>query len=122
MRFIFREFSRNTLDVAGFLLARCIGDDKAFAADELLFAEQDKWAFVDKPLEPLIAAMRPTGMTHDQATECLKNQKLADAIVAITKRATDEIKLTGTPTFVIDGKVYGGELTWTSSRRSSTRW
>ncbi len=112
VRFIFREFSRNTLDVAGFVLARCLGDDKAFAADELLFAEQDKWAFVDKPLEPLIAAMRATGMTKDQATQCLNNQKLADGVVAITKRANDEIKLTGTPTFVIDGKVYGGELTF----------
>ena len=112
VRFIFREFSRNTLDVAGFVLARCLGDDKALAADELLFATQDKWAFVDKPLEPLIAAMRPTGMTKEQATECLKNQKLADGIVAIAKRANDEIKLTGTPTFVIDGKVYGGELTF----------
>jgi protein-disulfide isomerase len=111
VRYIFREFSRNTLDVAGFVLARCLGDDKAFAADELLFAEQDKWAFVDKPLEPLIAAMRPTGMTKDQATACLNNQKLADGVVAISKRANDEIKLTGTPTFVIDGKVYGGELT-----------
>ncbi len=75
VRFIFREFSRNTLDVAGFLLARCLGDDKAFAADELLFAEQDKWAFVDKPLEPLIAALRPAGLTQDKANECLKNQK-----------------------------------------------
>ncbi len=112
VRFIFRAFARNTLDVAGFVLARCLGDDKAFAADELLFAEQDKWAFVDKPLEPLIAAMRATGMTKDQATQCLNNQKLADGVVAITKRANDEIKLTGTPTFVIDGKVYGGELTF----------
>src|SRR5208283_525194 len=111
VRFIFRAFARNTLDVAGFVLARCLGDDKAFAADELLFAEQDKWAFVDKPLEPLIAAMRPTGMTQAQATECLKNQKLADGIVAATKTAEQEIHLTGTPTFVIDGKVYGGELT-----------
>jgi protein-disulfide isomerase len=111
VRFIFREFSRNTLDVAGFVLARCLGDDKALAADELLFAEQDKWAFVDKPLEPLIAAMRPTGMTKDQATACLSNQKFADGVVSIAKRANDEIELTGTPTFVIDGKVYGGELT-----------
>jgi protein-disulfide isomerase len=111
VRFIFREFSRNTLDVAGFVLARCLGDDKAFAADELLFAQQDKWAFVDKPLEPLIAALRATGLTQEKATECLKNQKLADGIVAIAKRATDEVHLTGTPTFVIDGKVYGGELT-----------
>ena len=111
VRFIFRDFSRNTLDVAGFVLARCLGEDKALAADELLFAEQDKWAFVERPLEPLIAAMRPTGMTKEQATECLQNKTLADGVVAIAKRADDDIKLTGTPTFVIDGKVYGGELT-----------
>ena len=111
VRFIFREFSRNTLDVAGFVLARCLGDDKAFAADELLFAQQDKWAFTDKPLQPLIEAMRSAGLTQEKATECLKNQKLADGIVAIAKRAGDEVHLTGTPTFVIDGKVYGGELT-----------
>ena len=110
VRFIFREFSRNPLDVAAFLLARCVGDDKAFAAIELLFSQQDKWAFVDKPLEPLIAAMRPTGLTHDQAMACLKDQAKADAMLAIGKRATDEIKMTGTPTFVIAGKVYGGEL------------
>ena len=112
VRFIFREFSRNTLDVAAFLLARCVGDDKAYAAIELLFAEQDKWAFVDKPLEPLIAAMRAAGLTHDKAMECLKDQKKADAIAGIAKRASEEIHLTGTPTFVIDGKVYGGELTF----------
>jgi protein-disulfide isomerase len=110
VRFIFREFSRNPLDVAAFVLARCIGDDKAFAAIELLFSQQDKWAFVDKPLEPLIAAMRPTGLTHDQAMACLKDQSKADAMVTIGKRATEEIKMSGTPTFVIDGKVYGGEL------------
>ena len=110
VRYIFREFARNPLDVAAFVLARCIGDDKAFAAIELLFSQQEKWAFVDKPLEPLIAAMRPAGLTHDQAMTCLKDQSKADAIVAIGKRATDEIKMTGTPTFIIDGKVYGGEL------------
>jgi protein-disulfide isomerase len=110
VRFIFREFPRNPLDVAAFVLARCVGDDKAFAAIELLFNEQDKWAFVDKPLQPLLAAMRPTGLTQDQAMTCLKDQAKADAIVAVGKRATEEIKMNGTPTFVIDGKVYGGEL------------
>ena len=28
VRFIFREYSRNDLDVAAFMLARCLGDDK----------------------------------------------------------------------------------------------
>ena len=38
VRFIFREFSRNPLDVAAFVLARCEGDDKALATIDLLFA------------------------------------------------------------------------------------
>jgi protein-disulfide isomerase len=111
VRFIFREFSRNPLDVAAFVLARCVGDDKTFAAIELLFNQQDKWAFVPNPLEPLIAAMRATGHTHDQSMACLNDQSKANAIVAIGKRANEQVKVTGTPTFVIGGKVYGGELT-----------
>ena len=112
VHFIFREFSRNALDVAGFMMARCVGDDKALAAIDLLFAEQEKWAFVDKPLEPLIAAMRPTGLSHDKAMECLKDNAKAQALQNIAKTATDLVKLQGTPTFIIDGKVYGGELTY----------
>src|SRR5947209_4093152 len=44
VRYIFREFSRNPLDVAAFTLARCVGDDKdkTLATIELVFATQDK--------------------------------------------------------------------------------
>jgi protein-disulfide isomerase len=110
VHFIFREFSRNPLDVAAFVLARCEGDDKALATIDLLFAEQEKWAFVDKPLDALIVALRPTGMSHDQAMTCLKDQSKADAMTKLLKTAEQDVKVQGTPTFVIDGKVYGGEL------------
>ena len=110
VRFIFREYSRNNLDVAAFMLARCVGDDKALATIDLLFAEQEKWAFVDKPLDGLTGALRPTGMTRDKIEACLKDQKKADAFAQIVKTADDTVKVSGTPTFVIDGKVYGGAL------------
>jgi protein-disulfide isomerase len=110
VHFIFREFSRNPLDVAAFVLARCEGDDKTLATIELLFAEQDKWAFVANPLDALIAALRPTGMSRDQAMTCLKDQSKADAMTKILNAAVADVKVQGTPTFVIDGKVYDGEL------------
>jgi protein-disulfide isomerase len=109
-KFIFREYSRNPLDVAAFVLARCVGDDKAEAVIDLLFAEQDKWAFVENPLEPLLAAVRPTGLGREKAMACLKDQSKADAMAKIAQTANELLKLQGTPTFVIDGKVYGGEL------------
>jgi protein-disulfide isomerase len=110
VHFIFREFASNPLDVAAFVLARCEGDDKTLATIDLLFAEQDKWAFVDNPLEALITALRPTGMSHDQAMTCLKDQSKANAITKILNAAEADVKVQGTPTFVIDGKVYDGEL------------
>ena len=110
VHYIFREFSRNPLDVAAFVLARCVGDDKALATIELLFSQQDKWAFVDNPLDALLTAVRPTGLTKDKAMACLQDQSKADAMNKIVQTAVDTVKVTGTPTFVIDGKVYGGEV------------
>jgi protein-disulfide isomerase len=110
VRFIFREYSRNNLDVGAFMLARCVGDDKAYATIELLFASQDAWAFGGNPLEGLMTALRPTGMSRDKATACLKDQTKADAFAQIVKTADEKFKVTGTPTFIIDGKIYGGAL------------
>jgi protein-disulfide isomerase len=110
VRYIFREYSRNNLDVAAFMLARCVGEDKAYATIELLFASQDTWAFGGSPLEGLITALRPTGMTREKVTACLNDQAKADAFAQIVKNADNKFKISGTPSFIIDGKVYGGAL------------
>lgn len=110
VRYIFREYSRNSLDVGAFMLARCNGDDKALATIELLFATQDQWAFVDKPLDGLVDVLKQTGLTRDKIEACLKDQGKADALVNIVKTADQNFAVKGTPTFIIDGKIYGGAL------------
>ena len=110
VHYIFREYSRNPLDAGAFVLARCVGDDKALATIDLLLAQQDKWAFVDKPLDALLTVLRPTGLSHDKAMECLKDQGKADAMAKITNDANTNFKIKGTPTFIIGGNVYDGEL------------
>jgi protein-disulfide isomerase len=110
VRYIFREYSRNNLDVGAYMLARCNGDDKALATIELLFANQDRWAFVDKPLDGLVEVLKPTGLTRDKIETCLKDQAKANALVNITETANKNFSIQGTPTFIIDGKIYGGAL------------
>ena len=110
VRYIFREYSRNKLDVAAFMLARCTGDDKAFAAIQLLFANQEQWAFVEKPIDALATTLRPTGMTRDALIACLNNQAMANSLVQIAQSADEKYNIQGTPTFIIDGKIYGGAL------------
>lgn len=114
VRFIFREFVRNPLDIAAFTLARCIGNgdtDKTLAAIELELLTQSRWAYADDSLPLLLEALRPSGLSHDAGMTCLKDNALIDKVRAVEERADKVAKISGTPTFAINGKTYSGELT-----------
>jgi protein-disulfide isomerase len=77
---------------------------------EALFAQQKDWA-VQKPLQPLFAIARQAGFTQQSFDECLANQEVLSGIEETRKRATEKFKVTSTPTFFINGKLFRGVLT-----------
>jgi protein-disulfide isomerase len=107
-RYTLREFPFDPLATAAFMLARCQGDDKREAVVDLLFAQQQNWAFKEKPLEGLIATMRQTGMSQQAFEACLKDKALYDKVNAVRDRAAKEFKVDSTPTFFINGKRVNG--------------
>jgi protein-disulfide isomerase len=109
VHFTLREFPLDPLASAGFMLARCAGNDKYFAMTDLLFDKQDDWAFVKKPLESLASLTRQAGFTQKSFEECLKNQEIRAGVEAVRARADTIIGVDGTPTFFINGKKYAGE-------------
>ncbi|MGH6857607.1 MAG: DsbA family protein [Methylocella sp.] len=111
VRFILREFPLDPLATAGFMLARCAGDDKRNAVVDFLFAQQKNWAFTDKPLEALASLLKQTGMSQNSFDACLKNQVLYDNIAKVHDRAAAKFGVTSTPTFFINGKKETGEMT-----------
>jgi len=110
VHFIFREFPLNALDVAGYMLARCAGDDKFFPIVDTLFEKQREWV-VQKPLEPLMAIAKQAGFTKESFEACLTNQKVEDGIKWVRERATEKFAVSGTPTFFINGKRFTGNPT-----------
>jgi protein-disulfide isomerase len=111
VRFILREFPLDPLAAAGFMLARCAGEDKRNAIVDLLFAQQKNWAFADKPLEALAALLKQTGMSQNSFEACLKNQDLYNKIAKVHDHAAEKFGVTVTPTFFINGKKETGEMT-----------
>ena len=111
VRFILREFPLDPLATAGFMLARCAGDDKRNAIVDLLFAQQKNWAFTDKPVEALATLLKQTGMSQNSFEACLKKQDLYDKIAKVHDRAAEKFGVTATPTFFINGKKETGEMT-----------
>jgi len=61
IRFTLREFPLDPLAMAGFMLARCNGNDKYYPMTDLLFAQQKNWAFVDKPVDALSTLVKDGG-------------------------------------------------------------
>ena len=110
VRFILREFPLDPLAAAGFMLARCAGDDKFFSVVDLLFREQAKWAYADKPVEGLQNLAKQIGFTQDSFKACLTNQELLDGVNAVRQRGAEKFGINSTPTFFINGKAYRGAI------------
>jgi len=111
VRFIFREFPFDGVALAGSMLARCTGPQQFFDAVEVLFREQQHWAFSSDPESALKAiAFSRYGFTQESFDRCLQNQKMYDAVLAGRKRAYEQFGVASTPTIFVNGVRYRGAL------------
>ena len=109
-KFILREFPLDPLATAGFMLARCAGTDKRNLLVDQLFSQQKTWAFVEKPVEPLLGLVKQVGMAETDFETCLKNQDLYEQVDQSRERAAEAFNIDSTPTFFVNGRKLVGEL------------
>ncbi|MEO0619149.1 MAG: DsbA family protein [Pseudomonadota bacterium] len=110
VRFIMREFPLDQLATAAFMLARCAGSEKHYAFSNVLYKQQEKWAFSGgNPVPPLRELAKQAGITREQFDTCLKDQKMVEGILDVRKRGQD-FGVRATPTLFINGRKYNGNL------------
>jgi protein-disulfide isomerase len=113
VRYVFREFLTEPVNLAAvsFLLARCAGKDKYFGVlDAVFHAQADiyKTGDADAALKKI---GQDAGLSDAQASACLNDKAAIDALNARVKRYIDTDKVTGTPTFFVDGQRLEGVQT-----------
>ena len=79
-KFILREFPLDPLATAAFMLGRCAGADKRNLLLDQLFTQQKTWAFVDKPIAPLLAMVKTVGFTQADFEKCLRDPDLYEQV------------------------------------------
>jgi protein-disulfide isomerase len=109
VRFIMREFPFDPRAAAGFMLARCAGNEKWYPTIEVLYRSQDSWARVTDATSALKSIMGMTGMDGSQVESCLKDQALYEKVNAVAETGKS-FGVDSTPTFFINGKVQKGAL------------
>lgn len=117
VRFVFREFptSPAELSMAGFLLARCAGKERYFLVVDGLFRRQNDWVYAQDAGHreaTFLNIARQIGMTGEQVDACLRDEAMRARIDGITREGAALFGIRSTPSLVIEGRRYQGELTF----------
>jgi protein-disulfide isomerase len=110
VRFVIREFPFDPRAAAAFMLARCAPDGQYFPMVSMLMKQQETWAAAPDGRAALLQMSKLAGFTEDSFTACLTNQKLLDDVNAVRERGAKEFGIAATPTFLINGKRYSGDM------------
>ncbi len=123
-----RNAVRDKYDLAAALLARCGGTARFMGNHEALFANQTAWmeqleAYdrdATKPTDQtaalkdigqktgLYTLMNKRGYTNAQLDACVANPTAMKQILAMTDEAWNKVKISGTPSFVVNGTLVQG--------------
>ena len=105
-----REFPLDNKAVAAIMLARCAPEGQYFPLVSALFKSQITWATADDVRGALLQMSKLAGFTQESFQACLTNQKLLDDVNAVRERGAKDFGIAATPTFLINGKRYSGDM------------
>lgn len=112
--FIIREFPfpGDTASLAAFMLARCTPEERFFPFVSMFMKQQASWAApADNDVRgAMLQLSKLGGFTQESFDACLTNQKLAADVTSVRDRAAKDFGVQSTPTFLINGKSYSGDM------------
>ena len=89
---------------ASFLMARCAGKDKYFTVLDSVYKNQTEMFQTGDFRGVLLRIAQSSGMTEEQFNQCVSDEDALKALDARVTKAVREDKITGTPSFFVNGK------------------
>ena len=102
LRIVFVNFPLDKNSMRAAMLSKCMVYENYLPFIDAMFSAQRSW-WMDTDDEQLFRYAAEHGLSYDEATACVKNDKLAKEIIADRQEAIDRLKMTGTPAFYITG-------------------
>lgn len=119
VRFVYHDFPLDQIALTAAMVARYLPPMQYYPFISALFASQDRWAFargVNNTDEIWkIAAL--AGMSQDTFNAAIADADLRNWILMQQKHDEEAFKIDSTPSFVIDGKKYAGEMSYDAFRK-----
>ena len=112
IRFVYREVYFDRLGLWASMVARCGGAERFFGISDLIYERQRDWTQGDPAeiAENLRRIGRTAGLNDEQLDACLTDAAKAQSLVAWYEQNLEEHDVQGTPTFIINGEPYRGNM------------
>lgn len=115
VRFVYREVYFDKYALWAAMVARCGGELRYFGISDILFQTQRDWLASGNDAG-IAEALRKVGLTaglgKEQLDACMNDGATAQAMVAAYQTNATADKIEGTPSFIINGKLYSGEMSY----------
>ncbi|MFT6106265.1 MAG: protein-disulfide isomerase [Rickettsiales bacterium] len=111
---IYRDFPLNKPAFDASLLALCQVKDKSkdskkyYNFIKALFLTQESWAFTEEFSSKLETIAKLDGISSEEFKECLQNEDLQNQILGHRLKASQNLKISSTPTFFVNGEMISG--------------
>lgn len=110
VRWVYRDFPLNRDAFLAAILAHCASPIRYFSLVDSLFHSQSFWETQPDVLVALKQIGASEGVDEKTFDACIDNKELKDKILARYKEAGDKYQVNATPSFLINGKLYSGEM------------
>lgn len=108
-KLIFRDLPWDALAQATAMVSHCSGE-RYFAFINTFFRTQEQWARNPSPLAAIKTIAKLGGMGEEQVDKCIADSGLLNEINARKEDAMTRYKVDSTPSFIIGGKLYSGDM------------
>ena len=112
VRFVARDFPLNAPALQAAVLAHCAGRERYFTFIDVLFQTFDDWAGSRDFTDKLGQIGELGGVSRDQFADCLADQGLENSIFQSIADGQAEYDVSGTPTLVVNGETYDGQMSF----------
>jgi protein-disulfide isomerase len=110
VKMIYRDFPLDNLAMGAAMLSRCIPSENYDLFMDTLFKKQQEWVRSEDPLGVLKQYAALAGLEADAVDKCVADAEVFAAIRDKMTAQSEKWDIRSTPTVVINGKKYEGNL------------
>lgn len=119
LKWVFHDYPLDQVALTASMVARYLPVDRYEPFINALFATQNRWAFGrgNDPTDEMWKIAGLAGMSRATFDKAIGDTSLREWIVKEQKADTEKWKIDSTPSFVVNGQKYAGEMSYDAFRK-----